>query len=106
MNYQESKQILEEIKKAKKILINCHRNPDPDSIGSALALYQVVNKLGKIAKVVSPSPISENFKFLPFAEKIEKVNYKNFDFSKYDPTKRIIPKIADSLGFFLIQAFY
>jgi len=84
MNYQESKQILKEIKKAKKILINCHRNPDPDSIGSALALYQVFNKLGKTAKVVSPSPILENFKLLPFVKKIEKVDYKNFDFSKYD----------------------
>ena len=37
MNYKESAKILEEIKRAKYILVNCHRNPDPDSVASALA---------------------------------------------------------------------
>ena len=38
MNYPESQLILEEIKKANKVLLNCHRSPDSDSIGSTLAM--------------------------------------------------------------------
>jgi len=37
INYPESKKILDKIKSAKNILINVHRNPDLDSIGSATA---------------------------------------------------------------------
>jgi phosphoesterase RecJ-like protein len=84
MNYKESKQILEEIRKARKILVNCHKSPDPDAVGCALAFYQVLRKLGKKVAVVTPSPVLENYQFLPFAEKIKKVNFKDFDFSKYD----------------------
>jgi phosphoesterase RecJ-like protein len=84
MNYKESQQILEKIKKAKKIIVNCHTRPDIDSVGSALALYQVIKKLGKNVDVISPSVILENFNFLPFSEKIEKIKYKEFDFTKYD----------------------
>ena len=46
-NYSLSKSILTEIKKANKILINAHRNPDLDSIGSATALYQTLIKMKK-----------------------------------------------------------
>jgi nanoRNase/pAp phosphatase (c-di-AMP/oligoRNAs hydrolase) len=42
MNYSESQTILEEIKKAKKILLNCHRGPDPDGIGSTMAMKTVL----------------------------------------------------------------
>ena len=84
MNYKESNRILKEVKKAKKILINCHTRPDIDSVGSALSLYQVIKKMGKDVNVICPSVISDNFSFLPFSEKIEKVNYKKFDFSKHD----------------------
>ena len=51
MNYPKSKEILEEIKKAQKILVNCHRSPDADSVGSALATYLVLTKMGKDIKV-------------------------------------------------------
>lgn len=84
MNYKRSKQILVEIKKAQKILINCHRHPDADSVGSALALYQVIQGLGKGVEVVSPNSLLERLNFLPFSEKIASVDYKDFDFSKFD----------------------
>ena len=47
MNYQKSQQILDEVKKAKRILLNCHYGADPDGIGSTLALKLVLEKLGK-----------------------------------------------------------
>lgn len=85
MNYQQSKQILEEIKKAKRILLNCHRNPDPDSIGSALALYRVLVDMGKDVKVVCPTDIADKkLVFLENFDKIEKIDFSTFDFSQYD----------------------
>ena len=52
MNYKESQLILDEIKKSNKILLNCHRSPDPDSIGSALALQIGLLSLGKEVEII------------------------------------------------------
>lgn len=84
MHYKESKKILAEIKKAKSILINTHRGPDPDSIGSALSLYYVVKKLGKKAEIISPSEVYFNLNYLKHFDKIKTINFSKFDFSKHD----------------------
>jgi len=86
MNYKESQEILSEIKKAKKVLVNCHFNPDPDSIGSALAMYRVLEKSRKDAKIVCPSSeIDNSLNFLSDFGKIRKgLDFSSFDFSKYD----------------------
>ena len=84
MNYPLSKEILEEIKKANKILVNCHRSPDADSAGSALALYEALTSFTKDAKVICPDRLPEDLKFLPFSEKVEKIDFGEFDFAAYD----------------------
>lgn len=84
MNYELSAKILQEIQKASKILINCHRNPDPDSVGSALALYRVLSSYDKEVKIICPTKILENMRFLDCFEKIETVKFGKFDFGKYD----------------------
>ncbi|MBI2066229.1 bifunctional oligoribonuclease/PAP phosphatase NrnA [Candidatus Woesebacteria bacterium] len=84
MNYPLSKKILEEIKKANKILVNCHRSPDADSAGSALALYEVLASFAKDVKVICPDKLPEDLKFLPFSEKVEKIDFEKFDFTPYD----------------------
>jgi len=84
MNYKESTQILEEIKKANKILVNCHRGPDSDSVGSALALSKVLEEMGKEVQVICPSDIPDDLRFLSGSEKIKRIDYSNYDFSKYD----------------------
>ena len=84
MNYQASSKILRKIKDSEKILINCHRQPDADSVGSALALYHVIQKKGLDARVVAPDPIPENLRFLPGAEEIQTIDYREFDFSSFD----------------------
>ncbi len=84
MNYKESRQILEEIKKAKKILVSCHKGPDPDSIGSALALYYFLTGIDKEVEMVCLDDVSDYCDFLPSIEDIKRVNYKEFDFSKFD----------------------
>jgi len=84
MNYTKSEKILKEIKKAKKVLINCHRNPDPDSIGSAIAMYLVLKQMGKDATLISPNEVGEEYDFLKDWDKINKVNFKNFDYKDFD----------------------
>ncbi|HKB88339.1 MAG TPA: bifunctional oligoribonuclease/PAP phosphatase NrnA [Patescibacteria group bacterium] len=84
MNYKESQKILEEIKKANKILINCHRSPDPDSVGSALAMRKVLLDMGKTVEVVCPDNISVDSKFLESSDKVQRIDYDTFDFSGYD----------------------
>lgn len=84
MNYKESSEILKEIKKAKKILVNCHRGPDSDSVGSALGLSKVLEQMGKEVMIVCPSDVPDDLKFLNGADKIKKIDYSSFDFSKHD----------------------
>ncbi|MBL7036490.1 bifunctional oligoribonuclease/PAP phosphatase NrnA [Candidatus Microgenomates bacterium] len=86
MNYKQSKQILEEIEKADKILLNCHRNPDPDSIGSALALRGLLVDMSKQVEVICPSKeLFENVNYLSGFDKIKKdVDFSKFDFTKFD----------------------
>lgn len=86
MNYEKSVEILEEIKKANKILVNCHRSPDPDSIGSALALRRVLISMGKQVEVICPSDeLFANVSYLEGYKEIQKgVDFSTFDFSKYE----------------------
>jgi len=86
MNYKESAEILEEVKKAKKILLNCHRGPDPDGVGSTLAMKLVLERMGKDVEVICPSkPISKQSDFLKgFSEIQLGVSFGNFDFSSFD----------------------
>lgn len=84
MNYKESKTILAEIKKSKNILINCHRSPDPDSVGSALSLKRVLEKMDKNVEVVCPDPIGSDSEFLQHSNEVRQIDYDTFDFSEHD----------------------
>jgi phosphoesterase RecJ-like protein len=86
MNYKQSKEILKEVKKAKKILVNCHRGPDPDSIGSALGLFAALKNLGKEVEIVCPSKeFPQTTSFLDNFNKIKyPTDFTKFDFSKFD----------------------
>jgi len=85
MNYEQSAKILEEIKKANKILINCHYKPDPDGIGSALALALEFKKIGNFEiTLICPSFPPKALNFLEGFKEIKTVEYHNFDFSGYD----------------------
>lgn len=84
MNYSQSLDILEEIKKAKKILTNFHRSPDGDSVGSAMAFTKAMLNMGKGVKVVTLDPFPKEYSFLKNVDLVEKIDYKTFDFSQYD----------------------
>jgi phosphoesterase RecJ-like protein len=86
MNYKESKEILDLIKKSDKIVVNLHRGPDGDSVGSALALAFQLRSIGKDVDVIltSTSEISANLKPINGIDGVKKVDFGMFDFSQYD----------------------
>ncbi len=71
--------ILEEIKKAEKIVILTHENPDGDAIGSSLAMDLAIRQLGRNPDVIIPE-YSRLFEFLPGSEDIKKES----NIQKYD----------------------
>ena len=71
--------ILEEINKAKTIVILTHENPDGDAIGSSLALYNALKSYGKNPDVIIPE-YSRTFEFLPGTSEIKKES----SIEKYD----------------------
>lgn len=64
-------QVKQAIEKAKNILLVTHANPDGDALGSTLAIYFLLQKLGKKATAVCLDPVPDNLKFLPL-DKIKK----------------------------------
>lgn len=84
MNYKESAKILKEIEKADRILLNCHRRPDPDSVGSALALKSVLEDMDKKVKVICPTEVEDGLNFLKNFDSIKTVDFTGFDFEDFD----------------------
>lgn len=86
MNYEQSSEILKEVKKAKNILVNLHRGPDLDSFASAISIYYFLKSLDKNVNVVvvSTSELPEELLSKEESKLISLVDYSSFDFSKYD----------------------
>ena len=77
--------ILAEIKKSSSVLLHCHPSPDPDSVGSALAMKLIIESLGKKATVIrGDSDIPEAFLHFPGAKDILKKNFFEIDFKDFD----------------------
>lgn len=77
--------ILAEIQKAKSILLHCHPSPDPDSVGSALAMKFAVEQLGKRATVIKgDSDIPHAFMHFPGAKDIVMKSWWEIDLDEYD----------------------
>jgi phosphoesterase RecJ-like protein len=91
-------QVIQLLQKSQKILILPSSPPDGDSIGSALALYLVLRKLGKEATVVCTDPIPEVYQFLPTTNVIDSNLVTSNDFVvTLDCTKAKIDTIKTNL---------
>lgn len=67
------------ISQNQEFVITCHIAPDGDAIGSSLALYNLLNILGKDVKVITPDIVPDNLTFLPGAKDIVVFSrYKDF----------------------------
>ncbi len=61
---QQWKELEQRIRFASSFVITTHQNPDADGIGSELALYRVLNKLGKEVHILNISPTPGNLTFM------------------------------------------
>lgn len=84
MRFPQSASIRREIRSARRILLNIHRNPDLDSIGSALAMQAACRNLGKPADIVGPHEPNPDYLFLKGAGDIMIRDFRTFDASPYD----------------------
>lgn len=88
---QDSKEIhsiLEEIKKARSILLHCHPSPDPDSVGSVLAMKFAIEQIcggeKKVTVIAGDSEIPQAFMHFPGASEIIPKNFFEIDISQFD----------------------
>jgi bifunctional oligoribonuclease and PAP phosphatase NrnA len=77
--------ILTEIKKADSVLLHCHPSPDPNSVGSALAMKFALEGMGKKVTVIrGDSEIPEAFMHFPGAKDIVQKNFTEIDLAGFD----------------------
>ncbi len=63
-----------------KIILLAHSNPDGDTLGASLALYEGLRSIGVHTEVACIDPIPEFLRFVPFAENMKSdFNSKDFD---------------------------
>ncbi len=53
-----------------KIVLTSHTNPDGDAIGSLLAMYHYLRKLGNDVVMVVPNKFPDYYRWLPYSDKI------------------------------------
>lgn len=82
--YLNSGELLKVINSSNKILLNLHRNPDADSLGSAVSMYAFLKHLGKEVEIASPSEVPEHLLFLLNGVSVDVVEFDDMDFSRYD----------------------
>jgi len=69
------KKAVECVRKNESFIITSHTNLEGDALGSELAFYNLLRKLGKSATIVNEDSLPYGYEFLPFKNKI--VKYKN-----------------------------
>lgn len=96
------KEVIEAIRKHKKFLISAHVNLEGDSIGSQLAMKELLLSLGKEAVIVDADAIPEHYKFLPKAREVSNKIDKTIEFDAAlildCPTLKRIGKVRDLLS--------
>jgi len=76
---------LNEVKRAKSILLHCHPSPDPDSVCSALAMKFVLESMGKNVTVIGgDSEMPKGFLHFPGASSIIPKNILEVDLDSFD----------------------
>ena len=67
---QDIKEIYSLFNQPKKIVITMHQKPDPDAMGSSLALYHFLKQFGHELQVISPTNWADFLKWMPGCEKV------------------------------------
>ena len=76
------KKVVACLRNNKKFLITSHTNLEGDALGSELAFYNILKKLGKTATVINEDRLPSGYDFLPCTNKIIKFkdNLKGIEF--------------------------
>ena len=76
--------VLNEIKNAKHILLHCHPSPDPDSLGSALAMKLAIESLNKkVTLIKGDNEIPKAFVF-PAVDTIVQKSFCELNINEFD----------------------
>ncbi|MBA4336738.1 hypothetical protein C0416_03110 [bacterium] len=75
--FQQTKRLID---KSEKILLIAHRKPDGDTLGSCIALYHALEKIGKEVSMACIDEIPDRYKYMPDISKF----ISEFDFHDYD----------------------
>ncbi len=70
--------IISEIQKSNNIVLLCHKNPDGDAIGSTIAMYHLLKKIGKEVDMVIDG-VSTKFSFIEGYQDIKLSSNKEYD---------------------------
>jgi len=96
------KKVIEAIKKFNTFLITAHINLEGDSLGSQLAMKELLQRLGKTAYIVDSDAVPEHYKFLPKADEVSNKIDKTLGFDAAlildCPTLKRIGKVRDLLS--------
>lgn len=82
-----AKEIKESIKNSKNILLHCHPSPDPDSIGSVLAMKKYLVSTGKNVKAIlgdDPEYPQDMIAGFPITKEIEKKSFFDINLEDFD----------------------
>lgn len=63
-------EVLSIVKSPKKTLVLCHKNPDPDTLGSAFALKHILEKYGSLVHVACGDTPSSKLSFITLGEEL------------------------------------
>src|SRR5579884_2404419 len=78
-------QIWEAIQKSNNVLLHFHPSPDPDTVGSSMAMMHLISGLGKNVTVISgDSNIPNWLKALPGTNKVLQKNYREINPKDFD----------------------
>lgn len=70
------KKIAAALRKYDNFLITCHTSPEGDALGSELAFWLALKKIGKKALIVNEDPASPEYAFLPGVENIRRFSLR------------------------------
>jgi len=77
--------ILKKIKSSNKILMHCHPYPDPDSVGSVLAMGEFLKKLGKeIVIIGGDSTFPKSLGNFPNRDWIKQIDFSQVNLEDFD----------------------
>jgi len=69
------KKVIASVKRNRRFLLTTHTNPEGDALGSTLAFYRLLKKVGKEAVVISDDVIPCGYEFLPDIDKIKRFRW-------------------------------